>query len=405
MTERRLRMLVRHADVVVVGASAAGLAATLAVARAGASVTLLEAREEVGVPEAPALLGFDFLWTFPERPTPDETRRRLHGVRVQSPLDAAHALEVEAPLSILRRAAFDQRLADLARAAGADVRTSVRGLRALPDRTLRTAEGEDLRGRVLVFADGAGSLARTFLQPMRDPDQLAWGAALEFEHPGGADERFVTLTAGSHAPGGRSQLNPLDGERWSHWTFTRGPPDHAERRARGALRRDARARGWPERVADDARLAGVAPDPVYTLPHELVADGVMVAGGAAGQGGLEVGLASGDLAGRVAVQALLSGDASARALREYERQWKRAFLPGYKALRRTADRLARLDDKAIDKLLEPWAGWRVPVRDVVGLWHRSPARRAEALAKFVARNPHALPISVAAGWRALLPFP
>ncbi|HWH08421.1 MAG TPA: FAD-dependent oxidoreductase [Candidatus Thermoplasmatota archaeon] len=394
-----------RADVVVVGASAAGLAATLAAARAGASVLLLEARDEVGVPEPPALVGFDFLWTFPERPTPAETRRRLLGLRVRSPADAAHALEVEAPLSVVRRAAFDQRLAAMARAAGAVVRTGVKGLRALPDRTLRAADGTEARGRVTIFADGAGSLAQAYLRPMRDPGRLAWGAALEFEHPGGDEERFLTLTPGAHAPGGRSQLNPLEGERWSHWTFYRGPREGAEARARAALRLDARARGWPEALADAARFVGVAPDPVYTLPGKLAGDGVLVAGGAAGQAGLEVGLASGDLAGRVAAQAIFSGDAGARALGEYERQWMRAHLAGYKALRRAADRLARLDDEAIDRLLAPWSGWRVPVRDVVGLWHRSPARRAEALAKFVARNPHALPLSVVAGWRALVPLP
>ena len=390
-------------DVVVVGASAAGLAATLTVARAGARVLLLEARDEVGVPESPALLGFDFLWTFPERPTPGESRRRLQGVRVRSPRNPANALEVDAPLTLLRRTPFDRRLAALAQAAGAEVRTGVRGLRALPDRTLRAEDGTAVRPRVAIYADGPASLSRAFLRPMRDPDALAWGAALEFEHPGGAEEAFVTLTPGSHAPGGRSQLNPLEGDTWAHWTFCRGPRALAESRARAALRLDARARGWPESLAEEARLVAVAPDPVYTLPGELAADGVLVVGGAAGQGGLELGLASGELAGRVAARAVFSGDASLRTLGEYERQWRRAHLAGYKALRGFADRLARLDDAAIDRLLQPWSGWRVPVRDVVGLWHRSPARRAEALVKFVARNPHALPLSVLAGWRALVP--
>lgn len=390
-------------DVVVVGASAAGLAAALTAARAGVRVTLLEGREEIGLPEAPALLAFDLLWTFPERPTGAETRRRLDGVRLRSPLDARNALEIAAPLTILDRTRFDQRLGRLACEAGAEIQTGVQDLRILPDRTLRDASGASTRGRVTIFADGTGTLARGFLRPTRNPDELAWGAALEFERPDDDAERFVTITPGAHAPGGRSQLNPLDRARWSHWTFVRGAPEDAERRARDALRLDARARGWDEGVADDARLVGVAPDPVYTLPRELVADHVMVVGGAAGQGGLEVGLASGEMAGRVAAQAVLAGDTKERSLRAYEREWRRAHLAGYKALRRLADRAARLDDVALDRLLSPWAGWRVPARDVLGLAHRSPARRAEAVAKFVARNPHALPISVLAGWRALVP--
>lgn len=390
-------------DVAVIGASAAGLAAALTAARSGARVLLLESRDVLGTPEPPARLGFDFLWTFPERPRDAEVRRRLQGVRLASPLDARHALEVDAPLTILDRTRFDQRLATLAQAAGARIRTGARDLRVLPDRTIKTSDGVEARPRVLVFADGAGSLANAFLRAVRDPEELAWGAALEFEHPGGDKERFVTITAGAHAPGGRSQLNPLDGDWWSHWTFTRGPPDHAEARARAALRREAVSRGWDHTVADRATLTAISPDPVYTLPRELATDGILVAGGAAGQGGLELGLASGELAGRVAARATLEGDTSARLLGTYETEWKRAHLSGYVALRRAADRVARLDDPAIDRLLAPWAGWRLPIRDVVGLWHRAPTRRAEALAKFVARNPHALPISALAGWRAFVP--
>lgn len=392
-------------DVVVVGASAAGLAAALTAARAGVRVTLLDPRDEIGVPEPPAILGFDFLWTFPERPDAASTRRRLLGIRLTSLLDARNALEVEAPLTVLHRTPFDQRLAKLAADAGATVRKGVRGLRVLPDRTLRDEDGNDVRGRVTIFADGPASLGGAFLRPVRDPSQLAWGAALEFEHSGAEAERFVTLTPGSHAPGGRSQLNPLEGERWAHWTFVRAPREEAEACARAALRRDARARGWDEGVADRARLVTIAPDPVYMLPRDLVADNVMVVGGAAGQGGLEVGLASGELAGRVAAQALLAGDTSEKGLRAYEREWRREHLSGYLALRRAADRAARLDDAALDRLLAPWAGWRVPVRDVTGLWHRSPLRRAEAFTKFIARNPHALPITAFAGWRALLANP
>lgn len=390
-------------DVCVVGASAAGLAAALAAARAGADVILLESRETIGVPEPPALLAFDFLWTFSELPPQDTIRRRLAGLRIRSPLRGENALQVAAPLSILDRSRFDARLAALAEAAGAEVRTGVKGLRALPDRTIETAEGERVLARVTIYADGPGTLARAFLAPTRDPGHLAWGAALAFDHPGAREEDFVTLTLGSHAPGGRSQLNPMGGDSWLHWTFSRGRPQDAEAVGRRALALDARLGGLDPALAEKAELVNVAPDPVYMLPRELVADGVMVAGGAAGQGGLEVGLASGELAGHVAAASALRGDVSRTALAEYERRWKREHLAGYRALRRASDRAGRLDDARIDRLIAPWAGWRVPMRDVLGLSHPSPVRRAEAVAKFAARNPWALTPSVLAGWRALLP--
>lgn len=391
------------ADVVVVGASPAGLAAALAAARAGASVVLLEAKDEIGLPEPPAALAFDFLWAASERPPPTCVRRRLQGVRLRSPYEDTHSLTVEAPLSIIDRTRFDRHLAELARQAGVDVRAGVKDLAARADRTL-TAGGDTWRGKVVVFADGAGSLARAYMRPTRDPDAVAWGVALAFVRPGAADEEFVTLTPGSHAPGGRMQLNPLDGDGWSHWTFVRGPREYAVQQARVALALEARLRRWPERLAETATVTAVAPDPVLALPGDLVADGVMAAGGAAGQGGLEVGVASGEMAGVVAAKAALAGDASVGALRPYEHAWRREYAPGYRALRRANGRLARLSDAQIDRLLEPWAGWRVPVRDVVGLAHRSPARRAEALAKFVARNPWAAPTAALLGLRALVPI-
>lgn len=389
------------ADVLIVGASVAGLHAAGAAARGGASVLLLETKAELGVPEAPAQLAFDFLWTASEHPPASTVRRRLAGVRLRSPTNAAHAIEVDAPLSLLRRTAYDHHVARVARAAGARILTGVPTLHAMPDRTLVSADGESYRGKVLVFSDGAATLARAYLTPTRDPDALAWGVSQEFEHAGSSEETRVTLTPGSHAPGGRSQLNPLDGDRWSHWTFYRGPRSEAAQRARAALAVDASLQGWGSGVIEKARLTGVSGDPVYTLPHELATDGVMVVGGAAGQGGLEVGAASGELAGDIAARCALAGTTRRRDLLVYERTWKRTYQSGYKALRKAADRLGRLDDARLDKLLEPWNGWRVPARDIVGLGHPSFTRRAEAAAKFIARNPWAMPGAALAGLRSL----
>ena len=386
-------------DVAVVGACAAGLAAARAAAAEGADVLLLEARETLGVPAPPAALAFDFLWSASFRPPPEVVRRRHGGVRLRSP--GGYALDVDAALSILDRARFDRWLAAEAASRGARVLTGVRGLRALPDRTL-AAEGLEVRARVALFADGVGSLSRAFLQPLKDPDHLAWGAILELDLPGGVEpEDRVGITLGSHARGGRSQLNPLEGARCSHWTFFRGSPRDAEDAARRALALDARLRGWPAGVEKEARYVGVAPDPVYALPGRLVADGVMVAGGAGGQGGLEAGLAAGELAGRLAARAARAGATDAHALGAYERQWKRENLSGYETLRFVTDALARLSDHDLDEALRPWQGRTLPAAELAGLADRSPLRRAQAAWRALSDNPAALPALARAGVRAL----
>lgn len=379
----------------VVGASAAGLAAAWSAASAGADVLLLEAKERIAEPPAPAVIAFDLLW--PARvPRPAATvRRRLRGVRVSSP--SGRTIDVDAPLSVLDRAAFDRHLAARAEKAGARIVTGVKGLAARPDRTL-VADGLEARADVVLFADGAASQAARFLRPQQHPGSLAWGAVLELEAPGAEREERLGITLGAHARGGRSQTNPLRDGRWSHWTFYRGSPHSAEARARVALALDARLRGWDGSVAKTARFAGVAPDPVYTLPGELVADGVLVAGGAAGQGGLEAGLSAGELAGRVAAEALARRRTDRAALAAYEREWKRAHLAGHRALREATERLARLEDAELDDLLAPWAGQRLDARELLDLAH--PARGLAAAARAMRANPAALPALARAAWRA-----
>lgn len=383
----------------VVGASAAGLAAAWSAAGEGADVLLLESKDVLGSPAAPASLAFDFLWGASFRPPADLVRRRHGGVRLRSP--GGYAVDVEAPLSLLDRARFDRWLAKEAESRGARVLAGVRGLRALPDRTL-VAEGLEARGAVVVFADGARSLARSFVQPLKDPSSVAWGAILEFHVPDEVErEDRVGITLGAHARGGRSQLNPLEGAHCSHWTFYRGAPAEAEETARRALALDARLRGWPVEVAQKARFVGVAHDPVYALPGKLAAEGLLVAGGAGGQGGLEVGLSAGERAGRVAARAALSGETGAQALGAYERQWKRENLAGYETLRRVTDALARLSDADLDEALRPWQGRTLQASDLAGLADASPFRRAQAAWRALSSNPQAVPALARAAARAL----
>ncbi|MHB8603615.1 MAG: NAD(P)/FAD-dependent oxidoreductase [Thermoplasmatota archaeon] len=388
-----------HVDVAVVGASAAGLRAAWAAARGGASVVLLEARERIGVPEPVAVVGFDLAWDAVAQPSARAIRRRVRGVRLVSP--SGHAVNVEASARILDRTRFDDELARDAEAAGARIETSVRGLRVGADRALKHDAGQ-VRARVVVFADGAGTLARRFLAPVARPDELRWGAmhVLEGESEG-ADA--IQIRVGDAVAGGRAQLNPLGDGRSSHWTFVRGSREDALAAARRALPRDVALAGLSESAARSARFVAVAPDTVHMIPRELVADGVMVAGGAAGQGGIEAGLAAGELAGAVAARAIgrstssrrasvMDHSASARgvdraALVAYERAWKRRYLRGYEALARAVDRLSRISDDALDDLFGAWAGRTLAARDATGLVHASLARRVEAGARAMWKNP------------------
>jgi flavin-dependent dehydrogenase len=288
-------------------------------------------------------------------PVPASTvRARTTSVAVVSP--GGHRLRVDAPARVLDRAAFDRHLLAEAERAGATVRLGTGPLR-LDGRRLVGA-GLEVEAEVLVFCDGAASQARTRLATLRHPENVVWGAAHRVEGPGegrgGRPGDAIELRVGAHARGGRTQWNPLGGAAWTHWSFTGATAQEAVARAQANLRRELPDAGGR------ATLLGAAPDPVYAIPGDLVGDGVMAAGGAAGQGGLEVGLVSGEWAGEAAAQAVLAGAADAAALRPYERRWRRAYQRGYERLRALTQRVAHLDDARLDRLLAPLDGVRVP---------------------------------------------
>jgi flavin-dependent dehydrogenase len=375
-----------RAQLAVVGASLAGLRAAWAAASAGVDTVLLESRPEVGVPEPLAVVAFDHLMEAQAQVPESCVRTRTRSIRVLSP--AGHRLTVEAPARILDRGRLDPLLAGQAQDAGARVLTGTGPLHLAPGGRLA---GRSLRveADVLLFADGARSLARSLLRTMREPSRIVWGAAHRTRSEAAPE---LEIRVGSHAPGGRTQWTPLGGGAWSHWSFSGQTPGEAIAAARRNLAAEQALRG--ERAP--AEFLGVAPDPVYTLPGDLVGDGILACGGAAGQGGLEMGLVAGEMAGAAAARALLAGRRDAQALRPYEREWRARYLAGYQRLRRATDRLAGLDDARLDRLLEPWDGRSVPIRRL-GQLSGSLADRLSAWAYFATRHAGALP-RVAATW-------
>ncbi len=339
----------QQTQIAIVGASAAGLAAAIAAARAGASVVLIEAKKEIGVPAAPAITAMDFLWPKQIEQPEHTITRRLAGTRLRG--RDGRGPFIDGGLSLMDRTAFDQHLAELARAEGVTIHTGVEGVEAHPDLRL-VAKGLEIQPELLIFADGARSQVSRFFEATQNPDAMQWVGVMEFEAPEPESDGRVYNTIGTHAPGGRSQLNPLGKDKWIHWTFFRGDREGAEAMARRALEIDAGLMGWKD---VDARYCGVGADPLYTLPNQLYKDRVMATGGAAGQGGFEVGLHSGWLAGDVAAR-FLQGKTS---LEEYEKRWKKQWLGKYVHLRNSNEAMLKLNDEEICYAAGAWHGRHV----------------------------------------------
>jgi digeranylgeranylglycerophospholipid reductase len=228
-------------------------------------------------------------------------------------------------------------------------------------------EDDPLRALVTIFADGVNSAVREIMPTMRNPREVAWGLAQLLEFPGLGQARYCEVRFGSFAPGWRAQLNPLGGSRASLWTFVRGVSrgeleGYAERARRAFI-------GSEEvRVLEERRGA----DPAFVVPYRISDEGVMACGAAAGQGGLEYGARAGLVAGEVAAKAVRAGDVSRRALKQYERIWRRETTAEALIMRWGMRALCHLSDAELDELFEGLSEVEVVEDDLLMLLRGDP---------------------------------
>ncbi|MEV0005181.1 geranylgeranyl reductase family protein [Micromonospora sp. NPDC050980] len=341
-------------ELVVVGGGPAGLAAARAAARAGVRTLVVERATHPryktcgGGLIGTSLAEVDGLVEVPAHDRVDRVTFTRDGRR-------AFTRRHRAPLvTMIRREEFDDRLRAAAVAAGAEVRegVAVRALEQDPDGVrLRLADGEVMRARVVVGADGSsGVTARHVGVRFR---QVDLGLELELPVPAADRERWR----------GRVLLDwgPVPGSY--AWVFPKG-----DRLTVGVIS----ARGDGERTRAYLRdfvarlgLAGIDPD--HDSGHltrcraedaPLRHGRVLVAGDAAGllepwsREGISYALRSGRLAG----EAVADGDLDA-----YPREVGRRLLPEMRAGHRLLEVFERRPDVFHAMLASP-PGWRMFVR-------------------------------------------
>jgi len=304
-------------DVIVVGAGPAGSMAATTAAVAGASVLLLEKRQEVGSPVRCAEgVAREELLQFLE-PDPLWISATIQSAEITVLTDGEPIqMAGEGGVGyILERRVFDRVLAERAVDAGADLRVKspVVGL-LMDDRRVigvraRLDEGErGIRARVVIGADGVESWVGRWTGltgPLPAKDHMTCAQYLL----AGIDIDPTCLQywiSERHAPGGYVWLFPKGDGRANVGLGIQA--DLVHEAPLGALNRFIEAQPELARGSPVNLVAGGVP--VAQMPKRLVGDGVMLVGDAARQvdpltgGGIIAAMTAGRLAGQTAADAI-----------------------------------------------------------------------------------------------------
>jgi len=348
-------------DVLVVGASPAGLMAAISAAKGGAEVILLD-RDLARLDHTANTLFEGMAAASGVKVEDCYLMKELEGMRILSP--CGHGATIPAKGYFIDRKKFDEHYLRLAQSCGVTILAALaRKSRLEGSRRTVFLNEDEIGAKVVVDASGVSScLARQAgLAAMRHPEDIAWAMEADIEHPGLGEEMFFQYWIGSMAPGWKATFSPAGGDRATLGVFVRGHGQNVQPFFRDFLRRFKGYKASQYRDIEEMKILSVrrGGDPICVLPGEITADSLMVTGGAAGQSGLAYSMRAGAICGSVAGEAALAGDVSRQGLSQYETLWKREFYWQYRMGRASLQTLSMMKDVEIDRLVHGLSGKRL----------------------------------------------
>ena len=370
-------------DVLVVGAGPAGSMTAKWAARHGASVLMIEKRQEIGSPVRCGE-GMSKEWLADVGVTPGRwVNLEVEGARIFSPNETVFEINEKHAGNevgyVVERDEFDKQLAIDAANAGAEVRlkTAATGVlkeggRIVGVRAKQFGSPFEIRAKVTVAADGFESQVARWAGlstniALRDMDTCLQYRMTHVD----SDVRFCDFYLGKVAPGGYVWVFPKAdglanvgiGVQVSQIKTMAEARDHLDR---WIEKHPAYAKG--KKI--DMVGGGVSISPPL---KQTTADGFMVVGDAARMidpltgGGIANGCIAGKIAGEVAARAAASGNASLEAMMEYDRRWRQ--LLEEKLLRNwiAKEKLVSLPDETFDKLIDALSGVKLEKLSVLNI--------------------------------------
>ncbi len=354
-----------NADVIIVGAGPAGLAAAEVSARAGLKTAVYEKNEAIGIPVRTS--GGSWIEDLRKLGIPEEYYHPVYQLRVQTGSDSACYAYPKALACVIDVRRLYQYLGEQAIAAGAVIhlKTSIENpllsegkVIGVAIRAGKNGSENQVRAKIVVDASGYAGLLGKKAGINAGYRSFGFGAeydlfALNFDE----DEAVLFLGAAT-APNGYG------------WAFPYGR--HRVRLGVGVIRpyTDNDPREYLDNLLYNNpylndKLKGSSPIEVHTglfpiyppAGHRFVADGLITVGDAAGQGssllgeGIRYAIASGRMAGETIVASFKASDQSAAFLKSYERKWKARFFWNLKIAFWIHQRIALFNDQDWDRLM------------------------------------------------------
>lgn len=340
-------------DVLVAGASPAGIMASISASMAGSDVILID--KDLGHLNHSANTIFEGMASRAGLKIDNSyVMKTLMGMQILSP--SGYSATIPAKGYFLDRKIFDDYYLGMAEDAGAILKhCSAAGTVLKDSRRFVSTDKGVIEAKVVVDATGIkpALAAEAGLSTMRHPNDIAWAIEAIVQHPGLGQEDFFQYWIGGMAPGWKATFSPVGGDTATLGVFVRGHGMDVMPFFRKFLHHFKKYKLKAYRDIENMKVLSFrrGGDPVAVLPHEIVSDGFMVAGGAAGQSGLAYSMRAGTICGDVAAKAALDGDVSRRALMRYERIWRSEFYWEYRMGRAALETLRNLSDEEIDRLV------------------------------------------------------
>jgi len=364
-------------DVVVVGAGPVGSTAARYAARNGAKVLLLEEHAFIGSPvSCTGLLSTRAVAECELKPSDEFVFNSVRGAFVYAPDGQCLPIDgKQTKAYVVSRKNFDRTLAVMAVEEGVELSLKTRAVgleKPNPEtekegkqdstvklRVLKNGKPETIHTSVVIGADGVKSRIASYAG-LKKPSRILPG--IQIEAPYASDDSdFVELFPGSVAPGFFAWTVPVNekvsrialalepGLAWKNGQENCSPLSYLEKFLRSNSHVKARYSGGML----DFVVGGIPIGP----QEKTVSDGILLVGDAAGQtkptsgGGIYTGAFAAKIAGKVAAQAALEGDTSAKRLSEYDQLWRKGLGRELEIGMKIHDYIGKLEDRQFNDLI------------------------------------------------------